>query len=186
MKRVTSVLVLSAAFVGLLSVPARSHVRTHQDRNDTSGPLDIKTAGVGHRGDTVKFAIELWQHPRDEAEWVETLGEGGVLHLYFDSDPDANTFFHGFVYVEEGKLVAELDRWRYDVISHGGDVELRVSDDRLRFVVDKDDARLRNRRLMGWTWNTRYSDDAECTDLCFDEAPDGDNWYAHRLRPRRT
>src|SRR6185436_8681011 len=86
-KRMSAVLLVAGLLV-VLTVTASAHEDVRKDGNDTRGPLDLRSAGVGHKGaGSVTHTLSTF------TSWKpKLLQKGSYFALGFDTDNNAADF----------------------------------------------------------------------------------------------
>jgi hypothetical protein len=180
---------LVALTVGALVVaamsPATGHRSTQQDGNDP-GVLDIRAASFNHKNGTVKIS-----QTSDESWGPSLLGvdDGGsndtALLFQFESRGNDYTDFVVLVDYIHGELRAQLRKW----VPQGEQTSKSVFVSRVkvrksgrtvivRFRMNKLDPRDSH---IGWSAQSLFKDDTDCSSTCKDYAPNNRYVYNHFL-----
>lgn len=160
--------------MGLLSAgPAAAHNFTTTDGNDSPGRLDIRTASVGHKNNSVVHTVRTFEG------WTpRSLGNDSYLIVLIDKNFDSDFEQCAFIFFASGRLRGSLTNCRRTFIR-----QLPVS------KPSKALARVTiptgiTSRAYRWVVFSYWSGlPARCSDLCFDAAPNRPPPILHDLKP---
>ena len=176
MRRIWAVLLVA----GLLVVPAATataHTDLRKDGNDTRGPLDLRSAGVGHKGSgSVTHSLTTF------GSWKpKLLRSGSYFAVAFDTDDDASDFERCAFAFYQGGLRGQLSNCGRRKV---GKVDVRKTGPRsveLTIGLGK---------LLGpgggdyrWEAFSFYRNDHGCAKACSDSVPNHPPLLLHDLTP---
>ena len=178
MNRVWAVILMA----GLLVVPAAAsaHEDVRRDGNDTRGPLDLRSAAVGHQGDgSVTHMLTTF------ASWKpKLLRSGSYFAIAFDTDNDPSDFERcAFALYSDG-LRGQLSNCGRRKV---GNVDVRKPGPRSVELT------LGLGRLLGpaggdyhWAAFSFFRNDHGCAKACSDSTPNHAPLLFHDLTPPRV
>ena len=178
--RLARLLICGSLVAGLVfsGTPALAKTAHADDPDDTTGPLDIKTASVNYTKKVMKFTIITWE----ELDSTVLEQPNNAIYLAF-AKKDGTIHHYVIVNQVSGTLLGKL--YSGDTVGEGTyqrDVE--VDKNFLiypRVTIKKSWVGYKGVKKRYFGFLSSFYDDADCADGCLDYAPDLGNAYTLKM-----